>query len=147
MKELQEIEIHYGGSSISNKRIQGSKDVYDLCIEIFGFNSAQFKLKEYFYILLLDRANHVLGFHKLSEGGISGTVADLRIAFGMALKCIATSMILCHNHPSGNVKPSRQDEVLTKRFIDAGKLLDIHVLDHLIISTNSYYSFADECTL
>lgn len=100
-------------------------------------------LKEYFFILLLNRGNKVIGYHKLSEGGMSGTVADIRLAFATALKCAANAIILCHNHPSGTLDHSAQDRMLTDKFVEAGKLLELTVLDHVILTSEGFYSFAD----
>jgi DNA repair protein RadC len=86
----------------------------------------------------------VLGIYEVSTGGITGTVADPRLIFAAALKANACAMIISHNHPSGNLKPSRQDEELTAKLKQAGQFLDIKVLDHLIITTETYFSFADE---
>lgn len=99
---------------------------------------------ESFYSLMLNRANQVLGFYKVSEGGLNGTVADPRMIFQAALKCNAASIILAHNHPSGNLRPSESDEKLTKKIKEAGLMLDINVLDHIILTPETYYSFADE---
>jgi DNA repair protein RadC len=108
----------------------------------------QIKLKDYrhevFAILFLNRANKVNHFEIISEGGISGTVADPRIILKKALEEDATSIILCHNHPSGSIKPSRADEELTAKIKKAAGYLDIKMLDHVIVSENGYYSFADE---
>jgi DNA repair protein RadC len=102
------------------------------------------ELREEFYILLLNRANRVLGWYRISEGGASGTVVDAKLIFSVALKCNACGIILAHNHPSGNTKPSEADGSLTKRIVDGGKLLEISVFDHLILTTDYYLSFADE---
>ncbi len=99
---------------------------------------------EEFWILLLNRANKVIAKKQLSQGGITGTVADSRLIFRQAIDLLATSIILCHNHPSGNLKPSQADIALTRRLVKAGKLLEITVLDHLIVTNGGYYSFADE---
>ncbi len=99
---------------------------------------------EEFWILLLNRANRVLSKKRLSSGGISGTVADSRLIFKEAIESLASSIIVCHNHPSGNRKPSHSDINLTEKLVKAGKLLEIAVLDHLIVTENGYYSFADE---
>lgn len=80
----------------------------------------------------------------ISQGGLDGTVADLRIIFAIALKSLSTSIVVAHNHPSGNKKPSAADTKLTKKIKDAGELLDIQLLDHLILVENGYFSFADE---
>lgn len=98
---------------------------------------------EEFWILVLNRANKVTGKYKVSSGGLTGTVADQRIIFKKALDDAACCLILAHNHPSGNLKPSQADIQLTKKMVEAGKILDIDVMDHLIISETDYYSFAD----
>ena len=97
-------------------------------------------------VMYLNRMNRVLGIYPMSIGGITGTVADIRLIFSVALTIASTSIILCHNHPSGNMKSSKGDIDLTKRIKDAGKLLDIKLLDHLIISPKDrdYLSFANE---
>lgn len=108
----------------------------------------QTKLKDYrhevFAILFLNRANKVNHFEIVSEGGITGTVADTRIILRKALEEDAVNIILCHNHPSGSLKPSRADEDLTKKIKEAARFFDIAVLDHLIVSEAGYYSFADD---
>jgi DNA repair protein RadC len=99
---------------------------------------------EVFAVLFLNRANKVNHFKIISEGGMTGTVADPRIILRKALEEDAVSLILCHNHPSGSLKPSRADEELTQKIKEAAKFFDIKVLDHLIVSDDGYYSFADE---
>ena len=96
------------------------------------------------YALLLNRANKALGFSKISVGGTTGTIVDIKVIFQTALKSNASSIILCHNHPSGNLKPSEADIKITRSIKEAGKLMDIPLADHLIITDESYYSFADE---
>ena len=111
----------------------------------------QTKLKDYnhevFAVLFLNRANKINHFEIISEGGITGTVADPRIILKKALEENAVSLILCHNHPSGSLKPSRADEELTLKIKEAARYLDITVLDHIIVSDSGYYSFADEGVL
>ena len=108
----------------------------------------QTRLKDYnhevFAVLFLNRANKINHFEIISEGGITGTVADPRIILKKALEENAVSLILCHNHPSGSLKPSRADEELTLKIKEAAKYFDIAVLDHLIVSDAGFYSFADE---
>ncbi len=99
---------------------------------------------EVFAVLFLNRANKINHFQVVSEGGITGTVADPRIILKKALEEDAVSIILCHNHPSGSLKPSRADEELTHKIREAARYFDIKVLDHLIVSDDGYYSFADE---
>lgn len=108
----------------------------------------QTRLKDYrhevFAVLFLNRANKINHFEIISEGGITGTVADPRIILRKALEADAVNIILCHNHPSGSLKPSRADEQLTSKIREAARLLDIAVIDHIIVSETGYYSFADE---
>ena len=99
---------------------------------------------EEFHVLYLNRANKVMFTQAISRGGVSGTVADAKLIFQYAVQQLASSIILCHNHPSGQLKPSQADIQLTKKLIQAGKVLEISVLDHLIVADKSYFSFADE---
>jgi DNA repair protein RadC len=99
---------------------------------------------EEFVVLMLNRANEVIGKYDLSKGGIAGTVVDPKLIFKAALEYLACGIILCHNHPSGNPKPSPEDLKITKKLKDAGTLMEIDVLDHIIIAGEGYYSFADE---
>ena len=99
---------------------------------------------EEFWVMFLNRANKVLGKQKISSGGLTGTVVDTRVVFKDALEQLATCIILCHNHPSGQIKPSQADIDLTKKLVQSGKIMDIQVVDHLIIGDTGYYSFADE---
>ena len=111
-------------------------------------NYLQTQLKDYrhevFAVVFLNRANKINHYQIISEGGMTGTVADPRVILKKALEEDAVSIILCHNHPSGSLKPSRADEELTKKIKEAAGYLDIKVLDHLIVSDDGYYSFADE---
>ncbi len=99
---------------------------------------------EEFWLLLLNKASEVVAREKLSTGGSAGTVADVKIAFKTALDARASAIIAVHNHPSGNLKPSDADMDLTRKMKEAGKILDLPLLDHLIVSERGYYSFADE---
>lgn len=121
------------------KQILTSKDIFDYFYPILS----DFKHEE-FWMLLLNRTNKIIGSKKISEGGVQGTVADPKIIFKYAIEELASSIVLCHNHPSGNTKPSEEDIRLTQKIKDAGKFLDIQVLDHLIIGGKCYYSFNDE---
>src|ERR1035437_9536803 len=140
---LAEIQVSYRTTVKASERrkILNSKDTESILREIW---SNGMELKEECYILLLNRASKLLGWYKVSEGGMSGTVVDPKLIFSIALKGLASSLVLAHNHPSGNLKPSAQDIDLTKRLKQAGVLLEIPVLDHLILSADGYYSFADE---
>lgn len=119
--------------------ITSSRDAFNILHPIL----TDLKIEE-FWVLLLNRGNKVIYRFRASEGGVSGTVADPKVIFKMALEHLASSLILSHNHPSGNTRPSQADIDLTKKMKEAGKLLDIQVLDHLIITETNYYSFADE---
>ena len=99
---------------------------------------------EIFAVVFLNRANRINHFEIISSGGMTGTVADPRIILKKALEEDAVSLILCHNHPSGSLRPSRADEELTQKIRQAARYFDIHVLDHVIVSTDGYFSFADE---
>jgi len=99
---------------------------------------------EVFAVLFLNRANRINHFEVVSQGGITGTVADPRIILKKALEEEAVSIILCHNHPSGSLRPSRADEELTQKIKEAARYFDIRVMDHIIVSESGYYSFADE---
>lgn len=101
-------------------------------------------LHEEFWVLYLDRSNHIIRKSNISKGGVSGTVVDARIIFKQAIENLASSIVLCHNHPSGNLKPSEEDIRITKKLKDAGKLVDIAIIDHIIIAGNNFFSFADE---
>ena len=122
--------------------IKTSKDVYSLFLHSWDTNTIE--LQEHFKVIFLNRAKRAFGMYCLSVGGITGTVVDIRLLFGIALKAAAISIIVVHNHPSGNITPSTNDKILTSRIVEAGKLLEITVLDHLIITPSAYYSFADE---
>jgi DNA repair protein RadC len=99
---------------------------------------------EEFWLLLLNRANLVLRKELISKGGVAGTVVDTRIIFKAAVEQYASSIIICHNHPSGNIKPSEADIRITKNIKEAGKIMEVPLFDHIIVTDNGYYSFADE---
>ncbi len=122
--------------------ISSSQDAYSLLGPMLSS-----KNYEEFWIMLLNRRNQIIKTYKISEGGVSGTVADPKKIFKTALEHSASGLILCHNHPSGNLKPSQADIKLTRKIKTGGEQLDITILDHLIIAGSSYYSFADEGTL
>lgn len=128
-----------GVPSQQQKQIGTSIDVYRIMQQYLSDET-----HEQFWILLLNRANKVIKPVIISKGGVSGTVADPKIIFNAALRDMASGIILCHNHPSGNIKPSEADIRLTQKLAHAGNILDIPVLDHVIISRELYFSFADE---
>lgn len=130
-------------AEVSEKQgISSSRDVF----EYFQSAHADAPYEE-FWILLLNRANKILKKVMISEGGVAGTVADPKRIFKVAIENNASAMVLCHNHPSGNLKPSEADIKLTKKLKDAGALLEINIIDHVIICEERYFSFADEGVL
>lgn len=120
-------------------KISCSRDVYDIMHPVL----ADLPYEE-FWILLLNRGNKVIMNQKISQGGIAGTIIDTRLIMKSAIDQLASSIILCHNHPSGNKLPSGQDKNITQKLKEAGKVMDIPVLDHIIVTDGGYYSFADE---
>jgi DNA repair protein RadC len=124
------------------RTITGAESCVDVLREVF--NKDTFDWTEEVVMLCLNRANKVVGFYKVSSGGLSSCILDPRVIFTIALNCAANSIILSHNHPSGNRVPSVQDRDITKKIKEAGKLLDIGLLDHIILTDDNYYSFMEE---
>lgn len=120
-------------------RVTASSDVYKYMNRTFAHLN-----HEEFWILLLNRSNKITGKHLISKGGQAGTVADPKIIFKIALENNAANIVLCHNHPSGNLKPSEGDDKLTKNMVASGTLLGLYVVDHLIFTDSGYYSYKDE---
>ena len=141
---ISEISISYKPKIPLNQKpkVSSSEEIYKIMRKVFDVEMINHH--EEFWILLLNRANRVLGTVKISQGGISECMVDIRVIFQFALKANAVSIVLCHNHPSNELKPSWQDKTLTKRIIETAKLFNIEVLDHLIIGNDEYLSFADE---
>lgn len=140
--ELAEISVVYKNKIRTKDKIQvsSSKDIYKLMKPIF---EGVINHHEEFYIILLNTGNYVLGISKIAQGGISSTTIDTRIIFQTALKTNSVKIALVHNHPSTNLNPSPQDKSFTFKMVEAGKLIDIAVVDHVIISNNGYFSFCD----
>ena len=150
-KNLQTSQLHAAEIQLSYKstvkpslrpKISGSKDASQLLLE--NWDASKLEFVEQFKVLLLNRANKVLGIFEVSTGSSTGTVADPKLIFAAAIKANACGIILAHNHPSGNLQPSQADIDLTRRMKEGGKLLEIQVLDHVILTNEGYYSFADE---
>ena len=144
---FNEVSLTYKPAYISAYRpeVRTARDAFNILNEYW---SDQIGIQEEFNMLFLDRSNRAMGIFNLAKGGISSVQVDKRLAFACALKARANSLILAHNHPSGNLKPSQKDKSLTSSFQEAGKLLDISILDHLILSPDGgYFSFADEYLL
>lgn len=138
-----EITVNYKRPDTASnmKKITSSLDA---CVIFKSIWSDQIEYREESYLLLVNRANKLLGYLKLSEGGITETIIDLKMVLQTALKCNAQAFIIAHSHPSGNLRPSTADISLTKKLKEAGKLLELELLDHLIITAEGYFSFADE---
>jgi len=124
---------------IKRPKVKSSKDAYNSIAQVLSDLP-----HEEFWVIYLNRNNEILKQENISKGGVSGTIADSKIIFKRAIEALASAMILCHNHPSGNLKPSNADIQLTDKLKEVGKMLDIPVLDHLIIGEKDYFSFADE---
>ena len=139
-----EIKLTYRNRVKSSDRPQvtSSADSYQVLRQ--SWDTGRIEFVEQFKVLLLNRANRVLGIYEVSTGGVAGTVADPKLIFVAALKACASGIVLCHNHPSGNLKPSAADLQLTKKIKQGGEFLDIAVLDHIILTSEGYYSLADE---
>jgi DNA repair protein RadC len=131
---VSEVELVYKNKIKPSERplVKSAKECYELLKLTWDENKIEFV--EQFKVVLMNRAQRVLGIYELSTGGVAGTVADPKLVFTAALKANVCCLILSHNHPSGNLKPSNADEALTKKISEAGKLLDIQVLDHVIIN-------------
>jgi DNA repair protein RadC len=141
---IAEVQLIYKSKvkASERKKITCSRDAYEIFIE--NWNPDIIEFVEEFKILLMNRSNAVLGILEISKGGISGTVTDVRVVYLAAIKANASGIICAHNHPSGNLNPSESDTRLTQKLKEAGNLMDIQLLDHLILTTeDSYYSFAD----
>lgn len=140
---LQEIQISYT-NRVKYKdmpKVSSSKDAEDILRRIWTHHMGYV---EEFFALFVNCSNRVMGWAKISMGGQNGTVADPKVIFQVALKANASHIILAHNHPSGNLEPNQTDIALTQKMKNAGTLLDLPILDHLILSSESYYSFADD---
>lgn len=140
--QVSEITVAYYPKKGYAPQIESSEDAYDTFISYWDIGTLEYE--ERMVVLFLNRCNRVLGAHTHSIGGINGTVGDPRQIFAIALKANAVGIILAHNHPSGALTPSDHDIKLTRKFQKAGEFLDIRLLDHLIITPQSHYSFADE---
>lgn len=135
--------IELGSRRIFDKKI-GQKMLQSGDVVSHLKYSLQFESREIFMALLLNQANKIIHEQILSEGGITGTVADPRVLFKLALSHEATGIIICHNHPSGQLHPSRMDDLLTEKVKKGAHLLDIKLIDHIIVSTEGYYSYAEQ---
>lgn len=142
--KVSEIELVYKTKVKASERpkIRSSRDAYEILLSSWDPNKIEFF--EQFKILLLNQSYRVLGICELSSGGITGTVVDMRLIFSAALKANATALMMVHNHPSGNLAASEADRNMTLKVREAGRLLDIALVDSLIITAEGYFSFADQ---
>ncbi|AZB11595.1 DNA repair protein [Chryseobacterium sp. G0162] len=139
---VNEIKLSYSRKGNSEKLISCSRDAVDVFRQYFDIDEIDYR--ESFFALYLNQANKVLGIKKISESGISSTIVDVRIIMQAALLCNASAVILAHNHPSGNLKPSAEDLKITQNIKNASEFLNIKLLDHCILTSTDYLSFADE---
>jgi len=142
LNNVSEVRLTYetGNKNKSIIKVNSSAIIYVLMVS----NWEQIEYRETFKILLLDRDNHALGVNTVSMGGISDATVDVRLILQAALLANASGIVVCHNHPSGNVKPSFADDIMTVKIQKACKTVDIKLIDHLIISKYDYYSYGDE---
>jgi len=146
--KVNEIKISYQElpAVFQSSKITCSQDAYHILRD--SWDPSTLGLQESFRVLLLNNASQVKGIYELSKGGLTGTLVDIRILLAVALKTLSTGIILAHNHPSGQLRPSKADQQLTRKIQKAGRYLDIRVLDHLILAPQGeYFSFADDCML
>lgn len=139
--KLNEIFLSLKRSPFNTKIITSSRDCYEA---LRGFYGDDINLYESFFILLLNRRNETIGYAKISQGGIAGTVVDPKLVAKYAVDSLASSVIIAHNHPSGSLRPSSADLEITKKIKAGLKLLEINLLDHVILTNDNYYSFLDE---
>jgi len=141
---ISEFSLKYTKTDIQKTKIITSENA---CSVIKKFYFDDINIYESFFILLLNSQNNTTGFAKISQGGTAGTVVDIKIIAKYAVDSLSPNVIICHNHPSGNKQPSDADLNITRRIKDALLLLDIKLIDHIIITENDYYSFADNGNL
>ena len=137
-----EVELSYKPKFKNIYKVVSSEDAYKYLLPTYKEGTICYK--EYFKVLFLNQASQVLGYTLISEGGITETCADVRVIMQAALLTNSVAIILAHNHPSGNLKPSRQDMEITKQVKDAAQIMRIKILDHIILNDTGNYSFADE---
>lgn len=139
---VKEYQLKYNKTNTKARKLEDSRQTFEF-LYMNVYDRDEINIFESFYIVLLNAANKVKGFARISQGGINGTPADMRLIAKYAVESLATAIIITHNHPSGNTTPSRADENLTHNIDKAMKLFDIKLIDHIIVADNSYFSFAD----
>ena len=139
---VAEIEINYKPLITDHTIIKSSSQAYELINSLW--NKETINLQEQFAALFFNQSKKMIGWRVISTGNMTTCIVDIKLLVSLALHCMATHVVIVHNHPSSNLKPSQSDEDITKTIKDALKLIDVQVMDHLIISENGYYSFSDE---
>ena len=142
--KVNEVKVHYSKKIVG--KVSNSQTAVDYCKSIPEFQN-RMEYQEVFAAIYIDYGNNILCHQIIGIGAIAGAIADIRIIVSTALKTLSTYIILCHNHPSGNLKPSDADIKLTNKIKEAAQLFEIQVIDHIILTKESYYSFADNCIL
>ncbi len=140
--KVSEIKVSYSNDNPDKVKVKDSQTVYELVMNHWDKNLIE--LQEEVKVVLLNRANIVVGIYDLSKGGITGCIVDIKLVLSVALKALTSHVILVHNHPSGNLKPSEADKRITNKLFKACEIVEINLLDHLIISKDRYLSFKDE---
>jgi DNA repair protein RadC len=140
MKTIKKYELKSNTTALPKVRIKSSEEAYNY---IKQFYSNDIDIFESSFVLLLNRANDTIGYAKISQGGVAGTVIDIKIVLKYVVDTLASGFILCHNHPSGNTNASAQDDLLTCRLKEVCNYMDCDMLDHIIITSDNYYSYAD----
>jgi DNA repair protein RadC len=141
MKTIEKISLRKEPTEFKRVKIGGSQEASDY---IRQFYESDIEIYESFFILLLNRQNQTIGYAKISQGGIVGTVVDIKLILKYVVESLATGVILAHNHPSGNLQPSREDELITDKIKKALTLIDSSLFDHIIMTRDGYTSMADE---
>ena len=139
--QIAEVELTYKKKKKGTTSIKDSKSAVEIFRRVWA---PDMEVRESFYVMYLNRRNNVMAVQQLSTGGVAGTVVDAKLLFSTALKMLCSGIILAHNHPSGATQPSTEDISLTKKIKDGAKLLEMSVLDHVILTDDAHFSFADE---
>ncbi|CAB5224295.1 RadC DNA repair proteins [uncultured Caudovirales phage] len=140
------ISVKFKNKPLEDIILNSPEKVLEIASKIFNKDTIEWT--EEFIMLCLSRSNNLLGYYRVSSGGTSGTIVDPKVVFSIALNSCAQALIILHNHPSGNINPSEEDKRITKRLKDAGSILDIKVLDHLIIAPDGrYFSFNEQTSI
>ena len=142
ISEVSEIQVSYKPNKIVSSKIATSFDAVQIIRKFW--NEETIEMQEEVKVILLNNSNCVLGIYNLSKGGITSSLVDIRLVLSVALKCLAQGIILVHNHPSGNLKPSSADLDIVKKLKESCKIMDINLFDSIIITKESYMSFADD---